>query len=319
MPESGALLKPPGEHIVGTVRCNEPLCLHANWEIGGPADYLLEPASPAQLAAGLQWIRENSLPFAIIGDGTNILFPDEGFRGAIIKIGRRMSSHRIEGMTIDAQAGAWIPSLARIAAAAGIGGMEHTIGIPGTLGGLVLMNGGSLRKSIGTMVRRVWALDREGNEHQLDHEECAFEYRKSALQSNGLIVTRVLLEGTPRDPGESRREMLDIIRKRRLKFPKKLPNCGSVFISRPEMYDTYGPPGKIIEETGLKGTRIGGAMIPDLHANFIVNAGGATAADIKSMVRLVREKVHARTGFWMICEVRTLLPDGSFRPVHEVL
>lgn len=308
-----------GEVCPGGVRRDEPLSAHSYWAIGGPADLLVEPGAPAEVAAAVRELRDSGVPVAVIGGGTNVLFPDEGFRGVVLKVAGRLNRFRIDGCRVESESGVWVPRLARTAGCLGLTGIEHTVGIPGTLGGLVLMNGGSQRKGIGTHVVRVTGCDASGNPVSFTREECAFAYRESRLQTNGCIVTGVELELARGDAAAIRREMIGIMKSRRLKFPKRLPNCGSVFVSNPAMYEKFGPPGKMIEDAGLKGTRIGGALIPELHGNFIVNTGGATADDVKRLVRLVRERVEARTGFWLVCEVRTLLADGTFVPLHDRL
>jgi UDP-N-acetylmuramate dehydrogenase len=314
-----ALVRRLGDACPGAVRRDEPLSAHSYWAIGGPADLLVEPGTPAEVAAALRILKDSGVAVAVIGGGTNVLFPDEGFRGVVLKVAGRLNRFQIEGCRVKAEAGVWVPRLARTVGCRGLTGIEHTVGIPGTLGGLVLMNGGSQRKGIGTHVVRVSGWDATGNPVSFTREECAFAYRESRLQTNGCIVTGVELELASGDAASIRREMISIMKSRRLKFPKRLPNCGSVFVSDPAMYEKFGPPGKMIEDAGLKGTRIGGALIPELHGNFIVNTGGATAEDVKALVRLVRGKVHERTDFWLVCEVRLLIPDGTFVPLHERL
>ncbi|WP_305041526.1 UDP-N-acetylmuramate dehydrogenase [Geoalkalibacter sp.] len=302
---------------VGAFQVREPLARHCSWRIGGPADVLVEPESAAQVARLVRFARRHAIPLLTIGQGTNLLFDDTGVRGIVLKLGARMAHLEIDGRRIRAEAGVWVPHLARQAAKAGLGGLEHIIGIPGTLGGLVLMNGGSQRRGIGENVRRVWAIDPEGNERILGPEDCAFSYRHSALQEMGAIVVRAELECEAGDPGEIRRAMVRDLRERRRKFPRKEPNCGSVFLSTAEMHASVGPPGKIIEEAGLKGTRIGGAEVSPRHANFIVNRGGASAADVLALIAHIRRVVFARIGFDLRCEVRYVDPQGRLMPADQ--
>ena len=202
---------------------------------------------------------------------------------------------------------------------AGLAGLEHTIGIPGTIGGLVLMNGGSQRKGIGENVGRVKVVNRQGMILDLTREECAFSYRKSALQGTGTVVVGVELECERQDPRQIRRMMLEDLRERRRKFPRKEPNCGSVFLSTSEMHATVGPPGKIIEDAALKGYRIGGAEVSHQHANFIVNRGGASSRDVLAVIAYIRQVVNNRIGFDLCCEVRYVSPEGVTMPAHQVV
>jgi UDP-N-acetylmuramate dehydrogenase len=303
--------------VSGAVRFDEPLWRHCSWQIGGPADALVEPGSAPEAAAVIRFAAARGIPLLVIGQGTNLLFADAGMRGIVLQIGARMSRVAIEGRRILAEGGTWVPQLARLAARAGLAGLEHAIGIPGTLGGLVAMNGGSQRRAIGDNVVRVWIVER-GEEAVLGREECRFGYRRSALQETGAVVLRAELECAPGDPREMRRAMLADLRERRRKFPRKgEPNCGSVFLSTAEMHATVGPPGKIVEEAGLKGVRVGAAEVSPRHANFIVNRGGATAADVLGLISLIRRTVRERIGFDLRCEVRYVSPGGEVMPADR--
>jgi UDP-N-acetylmuramate dehydrogenase len=255
-------------------------------------------------------------PLFLMGDASNLLFDSAGFDGVVMRIGRAMSQVRVEGNRIHAEAGAWIPSLARLAGNRGLTGLEHTIGIPGTLGGLVLMNGGSQRKGIGLNVVRVDCVDAQGNAFSLDQAGCGFAYRTSSLQDMAAAVVGAELELASGDRMTILREMIDIMISRKTRFPKNLPNGGSTFLSDPALYATMGPPGKVIETLGLKGTIHGGAQISPQHANFIVNTGDASSDDVLALIHLIRTSAHRETGFWMDCEVRHVAADGRVRPAH---
>lgn len=300
----------------GQVRLTEPLAQHNSWEIGGPADLLIEPETAQQVAEVICFVRQHQLPLVVIGQGTNLLFDDAGVRGLVMKIGAQMSSIKIAGQRIIAQAGSWVPQLSRLSMQAGLTGLEHCIGIPGTIGGLVMMNGGSQRKGVGENVVRVTVVDSAGEIQQLTGADCDFSYRHSALQGTGCVVVKVELECPYGEVQKVRREMMADLRTRRHKFPRKLPNCGSVFLSSAEMHATVGPPGKIIEAAGLKGTRIGQAEISHQHANFIVNLGGATSADVLALISHVRKTIHRQIGFDICCEVRYVSPTGQVMPAH---
>jgi UDP-N-acetylmuramate dehydrogenase len=304
-------------HLGIAAAANAPLAAHSTWHIGGPADLLVEPASIGEVCAVVQYARAHGLALLVIGQGSNLLFDDAGLRGIVLKIGTRLASLEVSGRRISAEAGVWVPRLARAAQRAGLAGLEHIIGIPGTVGGLVVMNGGSRRQGIGDNVRRVWVVDREGNPGMLSREECHFGYRSSALQGSGALVVRVELEGLPGDAREIRHEMLADLRERRGKFPRKEPNCGSVFLSTAAMHASVGPPGKIIEEAGLKGTVVGAAEISRRHANFIVNKGGATSRDVLDLIAHIRRVVLERIGFELHCEVRYVDPRGGVFPADR--
>lgn len=302
---------------VGVGRWNEPLASHSWWRVGGAADFFVEPLSISQVCTLRKALKELDLPYVIIGDGSNLLFDDQGFRGVVVRIGRALSRFSIHKGWIDAEAGVFVPKLARNIGRAGLAGLEHIIGIPGSLGGLVLMNGGSQRKGIGQHVQKVWCVNQQGEIEEYNHEQCQFSYRSSALQHRNVIIVRTLLRCEGGNSKQIRREMLSIMRSRRGKFPIKLPNCGSVFVSDPSLYATVGPPGKVIEQCGLKGVRLGGAQIAEQHANFIVNLGKASSVDILALIKHIRETVHSQTGFWLRAEVRFVSPDGRIRPAHE--
>jgi len=302
---------------LGQLHYNEPLRNHSSWRIGGHADLLVEPDSIQQIQILMVELDRRALPFVVIGDGSNILFDDAGVRGVVVKIGRNLSKWEIKDDAVTAEAGIFVPSLIRRIGNAGLCGFEHAIGIPGSLGGLVLMNGGSMRQNIGSRIENIWAVDRNGNLLNFDRSACHFAYRKSALQDMGVVVVKVRLKGDLGNRRIIRREMLGILRSRRQKFPLKLPNCGSVFLSDPKMYDSAGPPGVVIEQCNLKGFRIGDAKIPNLHANFIVNLGAAKSKDILNIIHHVRDTVQHRTGYTLMCEVRYLTPECRLIPAHQ--
>ena len=304
---------------VGRCTFAASLAEHGTWRIGGPADLLVEPESVAQIQAVVYFARTRGIPLLVIGQGSNLLFADAGLRGIVLKLGSAFANIAISGNTITAAAGAWVPGIARRAQQAGLAGLEHTIGIPGTLGGLVVMNGGSQRQGIGDNVRRLWTVGEKGKLTELTKEECRFGYRSSALQESGVVVVKVELVCPVGDPRVIRHAMLADLRERRRKFPRKEPNCGSVFLSTAQMHTSVGPPGKIIEEAGLKGTRCGGAEVSHRHANFIVNTGGASAADVLALIDRIRHTVHRRIGFTLACEVRYVDEQAVIRPADQLL
>lgn len=288
------------------------------WRIGGPADIVIEPETAEQVAGVLRLMSRRPEPLLIIGETTNLFFDSRGFRGVLLRIGPRLSHVSIDGRRVRAQAGARVPELVRSLAEAGLGGIAHAGGVPGTIGGLVLMNGGSQRKGIGTHVASVLVADGTGELQRIEAAGLGFSYRRSRLQDDGSVILDAELELDPGEPQELITEIDAIIASRAAKFPLDLPNGGSVFLSDPAMYEIVGPPGWAIESVGLKGLVEGGAQISPKHANFIVNLGGATDDDVLRLIATARNKVRATTGFTMDCEVRHVGPDGRLRPAHEV-
>ena len=289
----------------------------SRWRIGGKADVIIEPGSVEQLIALQTFIANEDLPSLVIGDTSNLLFSDEGLRAICIRIGARMAGIQIMGQEVTVQAGIWVPHFARRIQQVGLTGAEHICGIPGTLGGLICMNGGSQRKGIGSSVVEVTAIDSKGRMIILEQQACNFAYRQSVFQSNGAIVAaaRLRFEHVS-DNTAIRREMLSILRDRSRKFPRKLPNCGSVFKSNPAMYSDIGPPGAVIERLGFKGYQIGGAQVSRHHANFFVNLGGAKAVDMLRLIGEVGDTVFEKTGFRIESEVRFVTPDGSIHSAY---
>jgi UDP-N-acetylmuramate dehydrogenase len=302
----------------GDLRTDVDLAAHTRWRIGGKADCCVSPGTIDACRAVVERCRTEGLRFMVIGDSSNLLFDDRGYRGVLVHIGRPLSQVDIRGGEVTVQAGAWVPAVARRVGGAGLTGIEHIVGIPGTFGGLVCMNGGSLRQGIGESIVEVSAIMPDATMLQLPASACGFAYRRSRFQQTGAIVVEAKLALAHGDVTGIRRRMIEIMASRRRRFPLKLPNCGSVFVSDPAMYQHIGPPGAAIERCGLKGTRLGNAQIAAQHANFIVNLGGASSRDVLALIDLARERVRAATGFSMDCEVRHVGPEGHVRPAHLV-
>lgn len=302
---NGSIINALKQKISKPVTTDVSLAKISNWRVGGNARVLVQPSSEEEIVALRKFIAKHQLPFLIIGNTTNLLFTDEDIDAVVIQIGSAFSEVKRSGNTLVAQAGVWVPKLARFALQAGLTGIEHTCGIPGTLGGLVVMNGGSQRKGIGDSVQFVETLDSSGELHRYSREECGFAYRHSVFQSKDEIIIRVGLKlEKAKDKKAVHQEMLQILRDRSQKFPRKDPNCGSVFVSNPAMYEQFGSPGKVIEECGLKGFIHGGAQISPQHANFIVNKSYAKTSDILYLIKLIRNKVYEKTGYLMEVEAK---------------
>ncbi|MGI6251915.1 MAG: UDP-N-acetylmuramate dehydrogenase [Aminivibrio sp.] len=306
---------------VGFLSPMEPLKNHCSWRIGGPADVLVQPSVPEEVLRLLRFVREEGVPMLTIGRGSNLLFSDGGFRGVVMKLGRHFSSLSFSGTKATAQSGIWVPAMARALAGAGLSGFEHAAGIPGSLGGLIVMNGGSLRRAVGENIRFVDAVSPAGELRRFQKDECGFSYRRSVFQDGqpkeGWIILGASMNFDRSDRQTVRRGHLEVLRERRGKFPLKLPNCGSVFTNDPAVYELAGPPGKIVEDAGLKGLTVGGAQVSPLHANFIVNLGGASSEDVLELIGLIRRRVFERLGLWLACEVRYVDEKGLVAPASE--
>ncbi len=303
--------------VPGGVYRDVPLAQVSRWRVGGLAPLVVAPGSVTELQQLMAYVSRNQLRYVVLGSSSNLLFPDEGLEVLAIHMGGRLSDFRVEGSRVWSEAGIWVPAFARRLARAGLTGAEHTCGIPGTLGGLICMNGGSQRKGIGDHIVDVVSVTRAGEKRIRSRAECGFRYRTSVFQGLGEIIVGARFRFTAvESPRSIRSEMLTILGQRRRKFPRKMPNCGSVFVSNPAMYAEYGPPGAVIEACGLKGMRVGGAMISPLHANFIVNHDQARAADILTLIGVARRTVLDRTGYDMVAEVCYVSPAGQIIPAH---
>lgn len=312
---SAAAIRDLEQLCPGAIALNVPLARISRWRIGGIADVIVRPRSIDELARLRAWLHERELAHVVFGATSNLLFADEGLRAIGVQIGGTFAPLSIVGSEMTAGSGVWVPGLARRAMQAGLTGIEHICGIPGTLGGLICMNGGSQRKGIGEVVVSVTSVNAQGAVRHRSREECAFAYRRSIFQSNDEVIAEAMLRLEPAtDRGAMRREMLEILSSRRRKFPQKQPNCGSVFVSNPAMYKEYGPPGAIIEQCGLKGMKIGDAQISVQHANFFINRGHATARDMIQLIAYVSSVVLQKSGFQMDCEVRCVDQDGRIIP-----
>ena len=294
----------------GGITLDTDLSAISQWRIGGKADLIIRPSSTEEVANILKWLNNREIKPLVIGLTSNLLFSDEGVRVPIIQIGSRMAEVRIQGEEVYAQAGVWVPGLARRLMQAGLTGGEHICGIPGTFGGLICMNGGSQRKGIGENIVSVESVSRAGTIVVRGLQECDFGYRQSIYQRENDVITSSVMIFSSRESNEIRKEMLSILSQRRKKFPRKTPNCGSVFKSNPALYQTIGAPGFVIEKLGFKGMIVGGAQVSPLHANFIVNNGGATAKDVTEIIQKINESVYRATGFTLEPEALYVSPDG---------
>jgi UDP-N-acetylmuramate dehydrogenase len=289
--------------LSGSVRRDEQMSRHTTYRIGGPAALFIECASVADLAAATTVLAEEGVDWRVLGKGSNILVSDNGYPGAVIVLGRDFKRHALDGEHLRTGAGVILAALVRDAFSEGRTGLEFAVGIPGTAGGALAMNAGTRDEWIGSIVESVTLFVPGTGLVGVRGPEIAWGYRNSGLQSRGIIVEAVLrvIEG---DLEQIRRTMEASLRRRKRSQPLSVPNAGSVFMN-PEGDSA----GRLIEAAGLKGERVGGAAVSDVHANFIVNAGGATSADVLGLVRLIRDTVKEAYGIELSPEVRFL---GSF-------
>ncbi|NLI60064.1 MAG: UDP-N-acetylmuramate dehydrogenase [Clostridiales bacterium] len=285
----------------GQLLLNEPMKNHTSFRIGGPADILVLPANEEEIVHTLNVCNAFSVPIFVMGNGSNLLVRDKGIRGIVLKISENYNQIEIYDKLIKAQSGILMSTLSKAAVKNSLKGLEFANGIPGTLGGAVTMNAGAYGGEMKSVVSRVKAVDPMGNFHHLKLEDMEFGYRTSCIQTNNMIVLEVDLELEYGDKQESRSLMADLARRRREKQPLSYPSAGSTF-KRPVGY--YA--GKLIQDCGLKGLRIGEAQISELHAGFIINLGNATAQNVIDLIKKVQEIILDKYGVEMVPEVRII-------------
>lgn len=294
--------------LKGLVDCpvilGEPMHAHTSWRIGGPAEIFVEPRGVEDLRAVIYHAGNRGLPLTVIGAGTNLLVRDGGIDGIVVKISGGFTELRIEGQAMAAGGGVKLSRAALAARDAGIGGFEFIAGIPGSVGGAVIMNAGAYGASMGDRVARITCLDYKGNLVRLEGDRLEWGYRKSGLEGRDLVVLEAELRGYPGERDQIASEMERIIGSRRAKQPLEYPSAGSVFKNPPGNYA-----GRLIQEAGCQGMRVGDAQVSPRHANFIVNLGNATAADVLGLIAAVREKVLGQFGVYLEMEVRVLGRD----------
>ena len=280
---------------------NEPMKRHTTFRIGGPADYYLCPHSAKEIQKVVEICREEKLPYFILGNGSNLLVSDQGYRGVVIQLWKNVSDIRVEGCLIHAKAGASLAKIASEALEEGLTGMEFAAGIPGTLGGAVVMNAGAYGGEMKDILKEVLVMDQQGRIFTLEKKDLKLGYRTSAVKEKGYIVLAAVLELRPGDREEIRKLMEDLKQKRVEKQPLDLPSAGSTF-KRPEGYFA----GKLIMDAGLRGFSVGGAQVSEKHCGFIVNTGGASASDVLTLIREVQKRVREKFGVELETEVKFL-------------
>ncbi len=283
------------------VRLHEPMKKHTTFRIGGPADYYLCPHSTEELQKILQICRENKLEFFILGNGSNLLVSDKGYRGVVIQLWKNFSDIETEDNTITVKAGTLLSKVAAEALEESLTGMEFASGIPGTMGGAVMMNAGAYGGEMKNIIREVTVLTREGELLTLSKEEMNFGYRTSVVKEKGYVVISAVLQLRKGDREEIRKVMDELKERRVTKQPLDMPSAGSTF-KRPEGYFA----GKLIMDAGLRGFSVGGAQISEKHCGFVVNKGDATAADVLGLIGEVQKRVQEKFGVALEPEVKFL-------------
>lgn len=283
------------------VMVDEPMKKHTTFRIGGPADYYLCPHSVEEVAKVIKVCKEHDLPYYVIGNGSNLLVGDKGYHGAVIQMYRNFSQTLVEGTRITVRAGTLLSQVAKVALDHGLSGFEFAAGIPGTMGGAVVMNAGAYGGEIKDILVEATVLDKEGNLLTLSKEELKYGYRYSVIPENEYIVLEAVIKLIPGERELIKARMDELREKRVSKQPLDMPSAGSTF-KRPE--GAYA--GALIEQNGFRGYGYGGAKVSDKHCGFVVNAGEASAKDVLDLIEQIKEKVEKETGFKLEPEVKMI-------------
>ena len=276
---------------VEQILLNESMKKHTSFRIGGPADIMVVPHDTEQVKTAIEIFKAHNIPYFIMGRGSNLLVRDKGIRGGVIKLADGFSKAKVTDRQIQAQAGILLSSLSNLALRAELTGLEFTSGIPGTLGGAVAMNAGAYGGEIKDLIDKVIVLDENRKVLSFTNSEMNFGYRKSIVQNTKMIVLEVYMTLEKGNYQESKEKIKELTKRRREKQPLNYPSAGSTF-KRPVGY--YA--GKLIQDSGLKGMRVGNAQISELHSGFIINMGDATADDVIKLNEKVKTRVYDRYG-----------------------
>lgn len=273
------------------IKTQEMMSRHTTFKVGGPADCLVSPSDEKQLGGIIRYLNKVEIPYFVVGNGSNLLVSDAGYRGVIIKIGDDMAQVTVDGDRIHVGSGASLARVARAALDAGLTGLEFAAGIPGTVGGALIMNAGAYDGEMKMVVEEVTVIDVEGNLLALDNSTMEFGYRTSALKNQKFVATGCTFLLKKGNPEEIKAKMDDFAQRRREKQPLEFPSAGSTF-KRPEGHFA----GKLIQDAGLAGFSVGGAQVSEKHCGFVINKGDATAKDIKVLIGFVQDKVKDTFG-----------------------
>lgn len=283
---------------------NEEMRNHTTFKIGGPVDIMVLPQDEEDVATVVSFCRQRDIPLFIFGVGSNLLVRDRGIRGVAMKLGENLDEVEVSGEEIYAQAGVKLSALSRIAAFHSLSGLEFAEGIPGSLGGALVMNAGAYDGEMQDVVIAVRAISPDGSIKTFNNKEVRFGYRQSIFQSNGYIVISATLKLVTGKRKEIEKQMLEFARRREEKQPLDKPSAGSTFRRPPGFY--VGP---MLEELGFKGYQIGDAQVSSKHAGFIVNNGNATARDVLDLIAYIQQKAQERFGVDLQPEIRVVGED----------
>ena len=283
------------------VKVDEPMKRHTTFRIGGPADYFLLPSSEEELSGILKICKNEELPYFILGNGSNLLVSDKGYQGVVVQLYRNFGQIRVEDSRIHAQAGALLSGIAAAAREASLTGFEFAGGIPGTLGGAVVMNAGAYGGEMKDVLKEVTVLTPEGGVLTLQADELHMGYRTSVIKEAGYIVLEAVISLEKGDQEEIRSRMQELAGMRTSKQPLSYPSAGSTF-KRPEGYFA----GKLIMDSGLRGYQVGGAQVSEKHCGFVINTGNATAKDVTTLMSDVQRIVMEKFGVKLEPEVKFL-------------
>ena len=279
----------------------EPMKKHTTFRIGGPAEYLILPQTAEEIADVVKLCRQEEIPWYIVGNGSNLLVADEGVRGVVIQLLRNFNQIQVEGCQIRMQAGAQNAAVAKRALDASLTGFEFAAGIPGTIGGAVVMNAGAYGGEMKDILKEVTVLDQNGMIRTIPTEELELGYRTSIIARKGYVVLEAVIVLKTGDPKEIKAAIDDLKEKRVTKQPLEYPSAGSTF-KRPEGYFA----GKLIMDAGLRGFSVGGAQISEKHCGFVINKGNATAKDVTELMDETKKIVMEKFGVALEPEVKRL-------------
>ena len=284
-----------------SILIDEPMSRHTTFRVGGPADFFVTPKAKEEVREVICICKEAGMPYYIIGNGSNLLVSDAGYRGVIVQIYKEMNEVKVEGDLVKAQAGALLSGIAAKALGAELSGFEFASGIPGTIGGACVMNAGAYGGEMKDVLESVTVLTGEGKIIELGRNELELGYRTSVIAKKGYIVLGAVLK-LERGDGEKIKTYMDELKEKRVtKQPLEYPSAGSTF-KRPEGYFA----GKLIEDAGLRGFQVGGAQVSEKHCGFVINRDHATAADIMELMRQVQIRVKENSGVDLEPEVKRL-------------
>jgi len=281
------------------IKIDEPMKNHTSFKIGGPADVLVLPEEVEEVKKTIELCNYYQIPLLVMGNGTNLLVRDEGIRGVVIKLSSNFNDIHVNGNIMTCRAGVALSTAARVALEHSLSGLEFANGIPGSIGGAAVMNAGAYGGEMSDVVKTVTVLDLKGKIHKLVKEELDYSYRYCSLQKGDRVLLEVEMELKPGNYDEIKNKMEDYLNRRKGKQPLNLPSAGSAF-KRPE--GNYA--GYLIEKAGLKGYRIGGAMVSDLHAGFIVNVDNASFKDVYTLIKHIQNEVKQKFGIELETEIK---------------